>query len=381
MKKDSPTVETGIDTIMFYCVLSDEEKQAIMCSLTKHPEKFYTETPDSEKVKSYRSDHYANEGVKIRVRKYKGNPWGLYLLVHPTLALGNKDRAALYQPAKKNYAELTSTVNQILREINAPCKTKNMYLYRADLTVNIAFEDKHYVDAYMSIIKKGYLPYRYQPDHFDPNDHKTKDPQAANENSFKEWCKSAAFFAYNKTEQLKMIDKFQESRIDSNILRLESQLRTRAIKRWLNTEDKKDHYRVLEELSGKADKIALWYLKHMRLVTGDHLRYQDAMAEIDSIQGKKTRERLRFLLEKTNTRNSSLATAIRKLKEKLTEEDSRCYENPEKVKARVSNKISNLLKAASDNGISLVTIPNKLAKGYGIKSLPSLETLLNGNGS
>ena len=247
-----------------------------------------------------------------------------------------------------------SSANSILEQIQCPCRLEAMKLYRVDVTANIIFDDADLVSEYLRILKKGLLIPHYRMDHFRKREGKAKDCDEANKHSYKQSCKAAAFFAYDKTAQLKMIDAFPCSLIGKKVLRLEVQLRRKAMKKWMDHMD--DSFKVLKTLDGKASDIICWYLKRMQLKSPRYVRYCDAVAEISHVNKTQTKERMLYLIRKTSDRHT-LSNAI---------EDLRI-----KHKLR-SGQVNRLLKKFEKIGISPITLTNNNTN----EQLPALIDLL-----
>ena len=329
----------GIDTLSYYHVLTDKQARAIVRELSDRT-KFFTEVDDYEKD-SYacRSEHYAERGIKVRVARYKGNLWGLYILVHPTLLLGDDDRSALYRPKKGSYNELLKQTKAIFKELNIPFDLEDMALSRADITINLIFVDSEYVDRYLRIIKKAKTLKHYSLDKFRESEHKAKDPKEANKHSYIQRCKSASYFVYDKTAQLHMIDKFPETLEKKHILRLEAQLSGKAMKKWCKSKACKNHYQVLHQLVKNGRDIHRWYLKRMGLLLGEHMRYEDAVERVNTVKGEKTRRHMLAIMEALGYNNANLSNVLDKLKLK-------------------PNAASKALRMFSELGISPITVPN-----------------------
>ena len=93
--------ELGIDTFSFYSNLTPKQKSGILEVLRALPG-FQTKREDYiEETYEYTSDCFADQGVKLMVFRKKKSVWGLFVVLHPTLLLGEDDRSALYHPKKK----------------------------------------------------------------------------------------------------------------------------------------------------------------------------------------------------------------------------------------------------------------------------------------
>jgi len=347
----------GIDTVSFYVVLTHSQKNTILRRMTEHKKAFFTEEDNYERgVYSYRSEYLAEQGIKLRVAKYGNTPWGLYILVHPALALGNTDRAALYQPNKENYKKLAKVVDTKLKKYEVPVQMEKMSMLRADVTINLFFSNGEFVCQYLKTFRKCLLIPHYKLSHFREDDHKAKNPEKANKHSYKQFCKSAAYFAYDKAAQLQMIDKFPESLADKHVLRLEAQLSSKAIRKWINSDDFGKHRKVLEQLVENGAGIHKWYLKRMGLLLGEHLRYEDAVKMVDGVKNEKTRKHMHAVMKALGYNNANLTNVFRRLD----------------ITPRIAKKA---LDKFEKIGISPITVPNDSP----IKRLPGLADLIDEN--
>lgn len=358
-KKEIGTMKTivdtliGIDTIRYYNILTNKQAgktlDAISCL-----DSFFTETKDDRRGKySYRSEYFAEQGIKIRVAKYGDSPWGLYILLHPTLLLGDNDRSALYRPNKENYEELLDRASKVLKKAKVPYELEDMLINRVDITMNVIFKQKEYVDGYIRIIKKSPILPCYELDQFHKNEHKAKDPVKANKHSYIQRCKSAAYFIYNKRAQLLMIDKFPESLVDKYVLRFEAQLKGKAIKKWISADAWGNHYQVLQQGVKNGATIHKWYLKRLGLLAGDHLRYEDAVELVGNVRSKKTRNRMLDIMEALGYNKTNLTNVVKKLG----------------LKHEAANKA---MKTFAKLGISPITVPNAEDR-----TLPCLSEILD----
>ena len=335
-------IASGIDTFTVSRDLSWKQKEGILKTI-KNLNSFRDESGDYESdYHCFRSDHFASQGIKLIMKKKGKHPWKLYILLHPTLLLGDSDRTSLYCPAKKTYRKMIEEADGIFDKLNVPYCLEGMKLYRADVTINITFSDPEFVEAYLRILKKSLLLPHYSLDWFRTEDHKVKDCKLANRHSYTQRCKSSSFFAYDKTAQLEMIDKFSASLKGKKVLRLEAQLRRNGMRKWAMDDDFDRIYSVLNTLGAKTDKILHWYLSRMKQSDGCYMRYKGAFAAIQQIKGKKTRERMEYLLRKTSD-SRDLGSALVKLKNKFDLNN---------------NKVNHVLKQFRKLGISPITLPN-----------------------
>lgn len=312
-------VEFGIDTFSYYYKLTSKQKSKIIERL-ETKQGFRAQTNDYlSDTYAYSSDCFKDEGIRIWIKRISGSPWGLLIVVHPTLVLGLSDRSALYQPQKKgNYKKIIECVDKLLNPIGVPCSIGEMKLYRIDITSNLIFEDEAFIYEYLRILKKSCLLPHYKNDWFRKKEQKAKDCEAANKHSFKQYCKSAAFFSYDKTAQLEMIGAFPASLIGKRVLRLEAQLRRNGMKKWVGKDAMGgSNWGILKKLWKNSEKIIRWYIKRLQPVGEQCVRYEDAMDKLKNVKNRKTRERMLCLLRKTSD-SETLTAALEKLGEKYS---------------------------------------------------------------
>lgn len=317
--------EFGIDSLSYYHTLASGQKSKIVESL-KRLSKFHTAASDYwENTYAYFSDYFVDKGVRIWITRKNGKPWGLLIVVHPTLVLGCSDRSALYKPREKSeYQVIVKDVDALLASVNIPYSIDTMKLYRIDTTENMIFSRTLMVDEYIRILKKNCLLPYYQLDFFRENEHKAKDCKSANKHSHKQYCKSAAFFAYDKTAQLEMIDAFPASLLGKCVLRLEAQLRRKGMKKWMGKSGMDgSNWSIIKKLGEQSEEILQWYLRRLQPVNASYVRYSDAVDMIESVKGKKNREWMLYLLRKTSD-SESLSAALEKLRKKYGLNKNQC---------------------------------------------------------
>ena len=315
-------IQTGLDTFSYYHGLSPKQKRAILKKLKALPN-FITVKDDYEDDSYvYVSSYFSVRGVKLCIFRIRGSRWGLYVIVHPSLALGNEDRSALYQATKTSYRKIVKTVDKMLEPVEMPCSVDDMSLYRADVTANIIFDDEGLVEEYIRILKKSALMHHYKLDWFREKEKKAKDCRLANSHSHKQYCKSAAFFIYDKTAQLEMIDRFPNALIGKKVLRLEAQLRRAALEKWFPGKQLGSNWEIINGVCKKAKRILRWYISRIQ-PSGKYLRYEDAASLISTVKQKKTRERMLYLLRKVSD-SKSLTAALDKMCKRYNLSSSKC---------------------------------------------------------
>lgn len=346
-------VEIGIDSFSCTYGLTPKEKDRILSALRVRP-KFQTRCSDYfDNTYDYTSDCFAGQGIKLRVSRYKGSIWSLTVMIHPTLLLGNTDRSALFHPSKSSSKTMMTKADILLTQIHCPCKIKEMKLYRVDVTANLIFGTVALVESYLRILKKSLLLPKYHVEQFKKDERKAKDWKEANRHSYKQSCKSASFFAYDKTAQLEMIDASPASLVEKRVLRLEVQLRRKGMKKWVGKDHMDNSCKILTILHEKASAILRWYLERLQLKGHRYVRYEEAKEIIRNQKNKRTRERMLYLLRKASDRKS-LSNAIEDLKVKF---------------GLKPGQVTRILKKFDKLGISPIALTNPGK----VESLPVLD--------
>lgn len=147
--------EVGIDTLSYYYGLTPKQNKAILNKLKMLPD-FFKKGDYWEETHIYHSNYFQRQGVKLIVSQIKGTRWGLLVIIHPALVLGEMDRSNLYQPEKKaEYKSMIKLVDKLLKEVDVPCSVDDMKLYRADVTANFIYDTSASVSEYIRILKKA----------------------------------------------------------------------------------------------------------------------------------------------------------------------------------------------------------------------------------
>lgn len=350
--------QLGIDTFSYYYKLTSGQKSKIIGNL-KTKKGFRTRISNYIKdTYVYSSDYFKDDGIKIWIKRINGNPWGLLIVVHPMLILNSSDRSALYQPDKKSeYRRMVDRVDKLLKIVGVPCSIDKMKFYRIDVTINLIFGDETCVNEYLRILKKSCLLPHYRLDWFREEKQKAKDCKIANKHSFKQYCKSAAFFSYDKTAQLEMIDAFPSTLVGKRVLRLETQLRRKGMKKWAGKDVMEgSNWNILKKLWEKCKKINEWYISRLQPTGVQYVRYEDAMRMVETIKSKKIKERVLYLLRKTSD-SKTLTAALEKLRKKYK---------------LTKGQQKTVLKRFGKLEISPITLKNSSL----YESLPSVQSLL-----
>lgn len=344
-------INTGIHTYSVHKTLTAEQYHYIKKGkLTSHS-KALDYFSQSERLSS---DELSAYGIKLYLSR-NGTIYSVKIRIEPCLVLGSNNPTDLYQPTKKSYGKIVEIADDLLEPFNLPCSITEMKICRIDATADLHFNKKEYVMDYIHVLKKSVVLPHYTVDYFRDSEKKAKDCKEANSHSFKQYCKSSSFFAYDKIAQLQMTKRLSGTLMGKNVLRLEAEMKRAAFKKRIGNCD--SNYEYLKAGAKKAKHILGWYLKRLQPVQGDYLRYEDAVCMTENNQkGKKNRERMLYLLRKTSD-SKSLSAALEKTKAKY---------------GLTAGQINRLLKKFDKLGVSPITLPNSRE----MEKLESLRELL-----
>ena len=287
-------------------------------------------------------DGLRKQGIWVYLSKI-GTIYRIKVRIEPCRVLREKNPAALYQPDKRSYRRMVKQADALLKAFSVPRSIDQMKISRADVTCDLTFEDASLTEVYVRTLQKAYILPHYQRVSFRKKDGKVKNAREANRHSYKQQCKNAAFFAYDKTAQLQMTGRLAKDFIHGHILRLEAELNREALKKHLGKEN--TNFQFLKKGAKQAKDLVRWYLKRMfKGRTGKHLRYAEAVRMVE-LQGwkRKTKNRVLYLLRKLSD-SESMNVTIQKTQEKF-------QITPQTVK--------HLLKKLSQADINPITLPNK----------------------
>lgn len=346
------TVFSGIHTVSFSKALTGEEYYQILHSAQKQGMRIHSADDYFAAASSHTLLGYQKQGIVVYLSQPKRAIYKAKLRIEPERVMGNSDPQALWQCQKGGWKRLVQAVDGLTGALGLP-SLREMTLSVLELTVNLVFPHQEYVDAYIQILKKGYLNGHYKRIQFDKHASKAKNVQEANQHSYKAACKQKSFFAYDKTAQLLMTERIARLP-DHRTLRMEVSLRREAIKKELGTENSTKYY--LEQGSKNAERFVHHFLKKLLLSNGVHLPYDTAMEQLQQLKSAKMRQRAECLLQLCS-RKKSLDKAINAMQEEL------------EIKRSAVDRVIKKLKGL---GLSPITIPIRRHA----EPLPSLLTLL-----
>lgn len=343
------TVFSGIHTVSFFKALTGEEYYQILHSAQKQGMRIHSADDYFAAASSHTLLGYQKQGIVVYLSQPKRAIYKAKLRIEPERVMGNSDPQALWQCQKGGWKRPVQAVDGLTGALGLP-SLREMTLSVLELTVNLVFPHQEYVDAYIQILKKGYLNGHYKRVWFAG---KAKNGQEANRHSCKVTCKQKSFFAYDKTAQLLMTERIDRLP-DHRTLRMEVSLKRESIKKEFGANKTDRHY--LEHGSAQVRKLVRKFLKKLLLNEGSHLTYDEATERVQQLRSQKMGQRAEQLI-RLCSRKKSVDQAVKAMQEE--------YGIKRSAVDRVIKKLNGL-------NINPITIPIRRHA----QPLPSLLTLL-----
>ena len=355
-------ISHGVTMLQYYHVLRDEEVKKMI----DNPRHQFRQAPESDipNTEQWRSEKFLNAGLTVTLASINGSRWGLYAKLCPSIILRSGTKSGLYDPGASDYEELCAQSNDLLARLGSPYYLADMTLMLAEFAVELKLPSEEAVQRYLGLMQEAYKPKAYQPTLKESksisfgHDKTIFDGADIPKRAYgKFFSKRAAFYAYGKAAQQRMEGRFPTHLIGKKTLRMEVQLRTRAMKRKVGKIVWKHPDQVLEVLEGCSVDMVRQRLKRMKLLVGDHMPYDGAMALVAAKASGETADQMRHLLKAAHE-NENLTSAIRIMKDQYN----------------LSNRqIGKLMKRFRRLGISPITLSDTVTE-----HLPSLGALLEG---
>lgn len=349
MKND---LEYGIHTYSVEKVLTYKQYKKIkeMCLVSG---KTKDDSNILARTESYFYYGLVEHGIKVYLFGLSGEIYHLSIQIEPCRVLGILDPTALFRANKRHYKQLVKAVDTELKKLLVPGSIDGMKISRCDVTINVSFDDHNILSEYLRILKKGYVPKKFEVTKFQKGDGKAKDWESANQTSYCISGKNERFLIYDKIAQLKMIGRWNEGLANENILRLEAELQRKALKKYLGKTAMQSNQELLSAAMNKAQPIIRGYFRKMNLDCNAYLRYAEVVSQIKGARvSTKTQERMLYFLKKTSD-GKNINSALEKTQDHCG------------INRRQANQI---LKKFRQLGFSPVTLRN----GSAIRELPPL---------
>ena len=212
-----PEINTGVHTYSVGTTITSKQYYKIKDSL--QTDLRLTQANYWKDQERYTSELLKDHGIWIYLSKL-GTIYRVKIRIEPCRVLEFSSSAALYQADQKSYKAMIKRIDQLLKPYHIPCSVDQMKISQEDLTCNLSFPDSAQVHLSLHALQKAFVLPHYKRDFFHKDDKKVKDYKEANQHSYKQKCRSAAFFAYDKTAQLQMIKRLSKDLISNHTLRL-----------------------------------------------------------------------------------------------------------------------------------------------------------------
>lgn len=219
-------------------------------------------------------------GLNLCIRYYESQHPALELVVNPYLLLGNASYKMIFNPVLCSILQVENLLNAFLLDNNLPFLFEDFILARLDLCVNIALDSHEQVETYLRLMKKSYIPHKYDSVTFpDTMDNAT----GKNHHSFRIQSAKKCFTVYDKDYQ--MLDQGLQAleSDEQNLLRFEISLQTEAI-----TKLKKQYH--IETTAEFLDKVTLLGISAQRFASltdkifpyGEYCSFQGAKEKLEA---------------------------------------------------------------------------------------------------
>lgn len=268
-------------------------------------------------MESYFYYGHVEQGIKLYLFGLSGHIYHLSVQIEPCRVLGSSDPTALFHANQQHYKQLVKTVDAQLQKFSVPGSIDGMKVSRCDVTINASFDDRNILLEYLRILKKGYVPKKFEVIKFQKDEGKARDWESANKTSYCISGKNERFLVYDKISQLEMIGRWDEGVTNKIILRFEAELQREALKKYLGKVAMQSNWKLLSVAMDNATSIIRRYLQKMRLDCNAYLCYANAASLIENAQvSAKTKERMLYLMKKTSD-SKNLNAALDKLRDRF----------------------------------------------------------------
>jgi len=118
---------------------------------------------------------HVEQGIKLHLFKVSKKIYRLSIQIEPCRVLGSSDPTALFHPNQKRYKLLVKSVDAVLEKLSVPGSIDGMKISRCDVTINASFDDYNIMLEYLRILKKGYVPKKFEAIKFQKGEGKARD--------------------------------------------------------------------------------------------------------------------------------------------------------------------------------------------------------------
>ena len=303
-----------------------------------------------------KSTYLVDQGIRMRLHQSHNKSNGISFAVNPsTLLAGSYQPLVLYQPTRKNVAELQERIRDFMSEIHLSDHGESILdpaklsLSRMDLTVDLWFSRDTDLSSLIRIFRKSMLPRHY----------KRREIEGKQDYFFEISTKELSFKVYDKVYELAQNDRCPKKYRKEKILRLEVSMSREAFLEKLGLKRKDDLDTMLKAGYDKVCAAMREFLDKLFPADGMHLPYPEAERKIQQSKlDSDTKEQMLFLLKKTS-RGAGLDTAAQKWRETYSIVNAR--------------KFHFLMKKFDQLQVNPVTLTSRKKQG-----IPCLRTVIEG---
>lgn len=353
-------LEYGIDTYELSLTnLKYSQVQKVIENLSER-KGFYSLKEDTDNVnRSFASKHFKEQGINaIRLFQSERRSNGIFFAISPaSVQKGEHKPLRLSSPESCPFEDVKKELTKVFRKIelqsldDSEITTDRLKLSRVDITLNCWFDQETDLKQIIRLFHHSRLPCGFR--------------QIKNNDGYFNCGTSSGNItikAYDKVARMKQLDECPKKRKDDIILRIEITLMRDKFIELFSIRRKDSIESMLQAIYDGGLAVILDYLKQMFPCRADHNKFKNTKSRINEKikEGKKAkdfRERMIFLIEKTEKKNGQLDLAIEKLMKEY------------KLQA---NQIDAVLKKFDKIGCNPITIPNKSE----IPSIPNISRLI-----
>lgn len=358
-------IETGIHTFSLYHKLPYTQAQNLIESLTERGCCYPLVENKWGYDGIYKSKLFADSGIEIYIYRYYSHS-GFTLRITPcSLLKGSYAAEKLYHPTPEKNWRVMDRLSNILDDLEVKSDlgeiiyADEMSICRVDPCINLYLDSDDEVLEYLRILKKSTLIPHYNMDEFRRVSSRVQNIKEANMHSYRIKSKKATFTAYNKIYELQQGNRCPDGLNEAHILRIEAESKRDALIKRLDRDEICSNGKFLKSTAKNANGILVNFLKRMQVGTGNHVRYCDAEARIETAKlADKLKDRMLYLIRKVS--DSNLSSALDSMRKEYDLNNNQCE--------RILNRFDEL-------GISPITLRNNSQ----FESLPSLISILQKN--
>ena len=289
-----PTIYTGISTILFYKVISDDHAEDIIDEWKCNNDVVIFHEKTHIGSVEYKNLEYEDRGFIVTLFKSCDAPWGVYVYVSPALLMKQSTPNGLLPSRRKECKSLITHIDKLLRKTKSGLRCKAMKLSQMSIDLRLDLHNSWMPLTYLDVIRKGFLPRHYQDRPFGESDTRCA-ASVVNNHACRFSCKTVDLLV-GDAKAFGNIDngfRWTEGAIpDKTELCFQIRLSRRAIRRNVKGKTLKKHSDALASLAGQSEQLIANLLDRMKLLEGRFVCYAYAKKMISEIKRKGIKRKL-----------------------------------------------------------------------------------------